>query len=318
MELAFLIDPLPTLNPQKDSSLLMMRSAARRGHTIWAIGPDALRWDGTRVVARAQRLSPHPPAEPVGWATVDAADLPLTAFAAVLLRYDPPFDFEYLARTWLLERATAAGARIYNDPRAVRDHSEKLALLEFPHLTPPTRVAASIADVQRAIDEVGGDAIVKPLDRMGGSGIFRVQRGDPNRNAIVEMLTEGGRRLVMVQRFLPEVVSGDKRVLLLAGKVFPWALARYPQAGETRANLAAGGRGVAEPLTPRERAIAEELAPLLWKRGLLLVGLDLIGGWLTEINVTSPTCLVELEAQTGLNAADWLLDALEQPAALSG
>jgi len=234
----------------------------------------------------------------------------LTDFDAVLMRQDPPFDAEYVAATWILERAAAQGARIFNAPRAIRDHSEKLSITEFPQFTPTTLVARDAAELQAFIDELG-DVILKPLDGMGGSGIFRVRHDDPNRNDILESLTDMGRRTIMAQRYLPQISEGDKRVLLIAGEVVPYSLARIPMAGETRGNLAAGGKGVAMPLTPRECEIAASLAPLLWQRGLLIVGLDMIGGHLTEINVTSPTCMVEIEHQTGAPVATKVIAALE-------
>ncbi|HAF54415.1 MAG TPA: glutathione synthase, partial [Thauera sp.] len=235
----------------------------------------------------------------------------LTAFDAVLMRQDPPFDFEYVTATWLLEDAVQAGARVFNNPRAIRDHSEKLAITEFPQFMATSLVARDAVELQAFIDELG-DVILKPLDGMGGSQIFRVRKDDPNRNVIIETLTQEGARTIMAQRYLPQIAEGDKRVLLIGGEVVPFSLARIPQAGETRGNLAAGGRGVAMPLTVREREIAEYLAPILWQRGLLIVGLDVIGGHLTEINVTSPTCMVEIATQQGFDVARLVIDKLEQ------
>ncbi|GAB6080889.1 glutathione synthase [Hydrogenophilus hirschii] len=312
MELLFLIDPLAALNPKKDSSLFLMREAAARGHTIWVAYPGAIAWRHDRVCAEALPLAVDPNAPHTAWAEgVTPRWRALREFSAVLLRFDPPFDFEYLTLTWLLERAEQEGARIFNAPRAVRDHSEKLSILEFAEFIPPTQVVRRMLDVQEAIDALGGDVIVKPLDAMGGAGIFRVRHDDPNRNAIVETLTAQGQRTIMVQQYLPAIADGDKRVLLIAGSVVPWALARIPKAGETRGNLAAGGTGVAMPLTPEERRVAETLAPILWRRGLFFVGLDLIGGRLTEINVTSPTCFVEIAAQSGENPAACAIERLE-------
>jgi glutathione synthase len=235
----------------------------------------------------------------------------LREFDAVLMRQDPPFDFEYIAATWLLERAEAEGARIWNRPRAIRDHSEKVAITEFPQFAPTTLIARNPDDLHAFIDEMQ-EAILKPLDGMGGGSIFRVRHDDPNRNVIVETLTQWGARSIMAQRYLPAISEGDKRILLIAGKPAPFCLARIPKAGESRANLAAGGTGIARPLTARDREIAETLAPLLMARGLLIVGLDVIGDCLTEINVTSPTCFVEIEQQTGFDVAALVLDALEQ------
>lgn len=310
---AFILDPLAALRPYKDSSVAMMREAARRGHAVHAIGREALAWREGVVHASSMPLQVRE--DDADWYSAGTPEtLPLTAFDAVIMRQDPPFDFEYVAATWLLERAQTGGARVFNDPRAIRDHSEKLAIAEFPQFTTPTLVAREAGEVQRFIDEFG-DVVLKPLDGMGGSQIFRVRADDPNRNVIIETLSHNGARTIMAQRYLPEIVEGDKRVLIIGGEVVPYSLARIPKAGETRGNLAAGGRGVAMPLTGREREIAEYLAPILWARGLLVVGLDLIGGHLTEINVTSPTCFVEIGAQTGFSAAALFVDRLEQACA---
>ncbi|HNI80440.1 MAG TPA: glutathione synthase [Rhodocyclaceae bacterium] len=309
MRIAFIVDPLDGLKAYKDSSIAMMRAAARRGHQVFAIRRADLVWEAGTVSARALALTPTD--DDHAWYVPGAeAPMALKAFDAVLMRQDPPFDFEYVAATWLLERAAAAGARVFNAPRAIRDHSEKLAITEFPQFIPPTRVARAAVDVHAFID-AHGDTILKPLDGMGGSQIFRVRADDPNRNVIVETLTHGETRSIMAQAYLPAIVHGDKRVLIVGGRVIPYSLARIPKDGETRGNLAAGGRGVAMPLTDGERAIAGHLAPILWARGLLIVGLDVIGDCLTEINVTSPTCMVEITAQTGFDVSGAVIDALE-------
>jgi glutathione synthase len=270
----------------------------------------ALAWRGGAVRAAASRLAVRE--DHHDWFEAGAPrEAALAEFDAVLMRQDPPFDFEYLAATWLLERAQAGGARVFNDPRAVRDHSEKLAILEFPQFTPETLVAREPEALQAFID-AAGDAILKPLDGMGGSSIFRVRRDDPNRNVIVETLTCCSARSIMAQRYLPEIARGDKRILLIGGKVVPFALARIPKPGETRGNLAAGGTGMAQPLSESDRAIAEHLAPILHGRGILLAGIDVIGDCLTEINVTSPTCFVEIAQQTGFSVAEMFIDALER------
>ena len=232
------------------------------------------------------------------------------------MRKDPPFDSEYLTATWLLERAEADGVRVFNRPRALRDHSEKVAISEFPQFTPTTLIAREPGRLHRFIDEQA-DVILKPLDGMGGSQIFRVRQDDPNRNVIVETLTHEGRRTIMAQRYLPEIIAGDKRILLIAGQPVPYGLARIPKAGETRGNLAAGGTGVAQELSPRDLEIAETLGPILFSRGLLLVGIDVIGDCLTEINVTSPTCMVEIMQQTGFDAAAAFIAAIERECAIS-
>lgn len=310
MKIAFIVDPLDRLKAYKDSSVAMMRAGAAAGHEIFATGRESLSVRDGRVSARFRPLRLSGDAH--AWYEAGTEEnRPLSDFDAILMRQDPPFDAEYVAATWILERAVAQGARVFNDPRAIRDHSEKLSITEFPHFTPPTLVAREARDLNGFIEEFG-DTILKPLDGMGGSGIFRVRRDDPNRNAIIETLTADGCRTIMAQRYLPEISEGDKRVLLVGGEVMPYALARIPMAGETRGNLAAGGRGVAMPLSDAERAIAAALAPVLWQRGLLLVGLDMIGGRLTEINVTSPTCMVEIAQQTGYDVAGRVIAALER------
>ncbi|BAO31285.1 glutathione synthase [Sulfuritalea hydrogenivorans] len=330
MKLAFILDPLEGLKAYKDSSVAMMRCAAKRGHEVWAIQRAALTWRDGVVAARAQRLKVGADKAPAlqggrakdallavadddtAWyAVAEEAVLPLTAWDAVLMRQDPPFDFEYVAATWLLERAESQGARIWNKPRAIRDHSEKVAITEFPQYTPTTLIARDPDDIHAFIDELG-DVILKPLDGMGGSSIFRVLKNDPNRNVIVETLTNFGARSIMAQRYLPAITHGDKRILLIAGEPVPYCLARIPKPGESRGNLAAGGKGVARPLLGRDREIAEALAPTLWARGLLIVGLDVIGDCLTEINVTSPTCFVEIAQQMKFDVAALAIDALER------
>lgn len=310
MKLAFILDPLESIKAYKDSSVAMMRAAAKRGHEVWAIQRPALSWRDACVAARAQCLKVS--ADDTAWfAAVAESVLPLTHFDAVLMRQDPPFDFEYVAATWLLERAEAEGARIWNKPRSIRDHSEKVAITEFPQYVATTLIARDPADIHAFIDELG-DVILKPLDGMGGSSIFRVVKDDPNRNVIVETLTAFGTRSIMAQRYLPAISQGDKRILLIAGEPVPYCLARIPMAGESRGNLAAGGKGVARPLLGRDREIAEALGPTLWARGLLIVGLDVIGDSLTEINVTSPTCFVEIAQQTKFDVAATLVDSLER------
>jgi glutathione synthase len=309
MKIAFIVDPLDQLKAWKDSSVAMMRAAQARGHLVFAIQRASMQVRDGQVSASCVQLALH--ADNAHWCdATDAGVQALADFDAVLMRQDPPFDAEYVAATWMLEQAVRQGARVYNDPRAIRDHSEKLAIAEFPQLAPTTLVTQDAAVLQAFIDELG-DVILKPLDGMGGAGIFRVRRDDPNRNAIVETLGANGARSIMAQRYLPEIAEGDKRVLLVAGEVMPYALARIPRAGETRGNLAAGGRGVAMPLTAQEDAVARALAPVLWARGLLIVGLDLIGARLTEINVTSPTCMVEIAEQTGFDIAGRVVAALE-------
>lgn len=308
MKFAFILDPLERLVVYKDSSIAMMREAARRGHEVWTIQREDLHWRDGEVFAKARAIDP---AAGSGWfLEIGEATASLRAYDAVVMRQDPPFDFEYVAATWLLERAEAGGARIFNRPRAIRDHNEKLAITEFAQFIARTEILRSAAAADAFID-AEGDVVLKPLDGMGGSSIFRVRRDDPNRNVIVETLTRHETRTIMAQRYLPAIADGDKRILLIDGKPVPYALARIPKAGETRGNLAAGGTGIARLLSARDREIAETLGPVLAARGLLLVGLDVIGDCLTEINVTSPTCFVEITEQTGISVAALFVDALE-------
>ena len=235
----------------------------------------------------------------------------LTEFDAIVKRKDPPFDMEYIYATYLLELAESQGARVFNKPDALRNHNEKLAIAQFPQFIAPTLVTSDEARL-RGFFIRHQDIILKPLDGMGGAGVFRIKEDGLNLGSVIETLTENGRRTIMAQRFIPEIVMGDKRILLIGGEVVPYCLARIPQAGEVRGNLAAGGTGVAQPLSARDLEIAQALAPILSKRGLLLVGLDVIGDFLTEINVTSPTCFQEITQQTGFNVARMFVDALEQ------
>lgn len=314
MHLAFILDPLSSLKAYKDSSVAMMRAAQAAGHEVWAIEQPAIHWSQeSGVCADAVPLTLSD--DDHAYYTEGASEsIALRDFDAIVMRKDPPFDIEYITTTWLLERAEAEGARVFNRPRALRDHSEKLALAEFAEFAVPTLVTREAKRLHAFID-TQHDAILKPLDGMGGSQIFRVRRDDPNRNVIVETLTQNGARTIMAQRYIPAIADGDKRILIVGGEVVPYCLARIPQAGETRGNLAAGGRGVARQLSVRDRQIAETLAPTLVARGLLLVGIDVIGDWLTEINVTSPTCMVEIHQQTGFDAAAMFIDALCKAAA---
>ncbi|MDH5207428.1 MAG: glutathione synthase [Burkholderiaceae bacterium] len=308
MSLLFVVDPIDKLKEYKDSSVAMMREAARRGHSIHACTLDELAYSG-RVQARAHRL--RITGEGAPWfEDLGAGTMPLSGFDAVLMRKDPPFDIEFLNATLLLSRAVAEGARVFNDPRALRDHNEKLAITEFEQFVVPTVVTRDIALIKQ-FHRDEGDIVVKPLDGMGGTGVFRLTRGDPNLNSILETSTAQGTRTVMAQRYIPEIVRGDKRILLIAGRAVPHCLARVPAPGESRGNLAAGGIGRAQPLSDSDRRIAEALGPTLAARGLLLVGLDVIGEYLTEVNVTSPTCFVEITQQSGFNVAAMFIDALE-------
>jgi glutathione synthase len=309
MKLAFVADPLPSFKIHKDSTYAMMVEAAKRGHELYFMLQEGLMWKGGRVIGETSRLALTGDKDP--WYRIASPkETPLAEFDAVLMRKDPPFDTEYVASTWLLELAQKARAKVFNDPRAIRDHSEKLAIAKYPQFSPPTLVTRLAGQLQQFID-ANRDVVLKPLDGMGGESVFRVASGDPNRNVIVETLVRDGAKSVMAQRYIPEIREGDKRILLIAGKAVPHCLARIPKPGETRGNLAAGGTGVAKPLSRRDQEIANALGPELARQGLLLVGLDVIGDWLTEINVTSPTCFQEIAQQTGFDVAGMFLDAVE-------
>ena len=311
MHILFIADPLDSFKIYKDTTFAMMREAAKRGHTVSSCEVKNIRWTQTTgVVADTQaiRLTGH---TDKGW--YEASPLQATtikAFDAVIMRKDPPFDSEYFYATHLLEQAEREGAKVFNSPRALRDHPEKLALMEFSHLAAPTLVTRDIARI-KAFHAEHQDVILKPLDGMGGVGIFRVKDDALNLGAIAETLTADGTQTIMAQRYLPAIKDGDKRVLLIGGKPVPYALARIPQGGEVRGNLAAGGKGVAQKLSDSDLKIATELGATLASRGLLLVGLDVIGDKLTEINVTSPTCFQEIFDQTGFDVAAMFVDAVE-------
>jgi len=314
MKLLFVADPLESFKIYKDTTFAMMREAQRRGHSVSTCEPKDILWQrGAAVTARVQHitLTGHSP----DWFTVapqaaNAPPLALKDFGAIVMRKDPPFDSEFFYATHLLEQAEREGARVFNKPRALRDHPEKLAILEWPQFIGPTLVTRDVQAIRRFHAE-HKDIILKPLDGMGGMGIFRVKEDGLNLGAIIETLNKDGAETVMVQKFLPAIAQGDKRVLVIGGQPVPFSLARIPQGGEVRGNLAAGGKGVAQPLTERDREIAQAIGPVLAARGLLLIGLDVIGEHLTEINVTSPTCFQEIFDQTGFDVAAMFVDALE-------
>ncbi|TFZ06634.1 glutathione synthase [Ramlibacter henchirensis] len=310
MNLLFVADPLEAFKVYKDTTFSMMREAQRRGHRIAACEPRHLAWrSGAQVQATVREIQLTGVDD--DWFVESATSVrALREFDAVLMRKDPPFDSEYFYATHLLEQAEREGARVFNSPRALRDHPEKLAIMEFPQFLSPTLVTRDPDEVRRFHAE-HQDVILKPLDGMGGMGIFRVRGDGLNLGAIVETLNGAGATTLMAQRFVPQITQGDKRVLVIGGKVVPFSLARIPQGSEVRGNLAAGGKGVAQPLTPRDREIAETLGPVLAERGLLLVGLDVIGDCLTEINVTSPTCFQEITQQSGFDVPAMFVDALE-------
>ena len=316
MNLLFIADPLDSFKTYKDTTLAMMREAERRGHRLSACEPQHMSWQtGGQVTAQVRHITLTGDAD--AWFLADAArpdgQAAIAGFDAVLMRKDPPFDSEYFYSTHLLEQAEREGAKVFNKPRALRDHPEKLAILEFAQFSGPTLVTRSAADIRRFHAE-HHDIILKPLDGMGGMGIFRVTEGGMNLGSIIETLNKNGAESVMVQRFLPEIIKGDKRVLVIGGKPVPFSLARIPQGNEVRGNLAAGGLGVAQPLSRRDREIAEAIGPVLAGRGLLLAGIDVIGDHVTEINVTSPTCFQEIFDQAGFDVAAMFIDALEAAA----
>ena len=314
MKLLFITDPLESFKIYKDTTFAMMREAQRRGHTVAVCLPQDLVWQrGSQVSARVQDIVLT--GDSTNWFQAQPLrSAALTAFDAVLMRKDPPFDSEYFYATHLLEQAEREGARVFNKPRALRDHPEKLAIMEFPQFIGPTLVTRDPQDIQRFHAE-HQDIILKPLDGMGGMGIFRVGPDGLNLGSITETLNRHGAQSVMVQKFLPEITEGDKRVLIIGGKPVPFCLARIPQGSEVRGNLAAGGKGVARPLSARDWEIAEALGPVLHSRGLLLAGVDVIGDCVTEINVTSPTCFQEIYDQTGCDVAFLFVDALEEAVA---
>ena len=309
MKLLFIADPLDSFKVEKDTTLAMMRVTQSAGHEIWYTQSHDLLWGQGKARARAQPLTITN--DLIWYRLGEVEEHSLDYFTAVLMRQDPPFTVEYLTSTWILSAAVLQGARVFNNPDAVRNHSEKLSITEFPQFIPPTLVTRDIHAI-RDFHGLHHDIVIKPLDGMGGMGVFRVGPDGLNLGSIVETLGENGSRTLMAQRFLPEITSGDKRVLLIGGEVMPYALARIPQGTEIRGNLAVGGKGLAMALTAREEEIANHLAPILAKRGLFLVGLDMIGGYLTEINVTSPTCFVEIAQQTDCDVAKKWLTRLEK------
>ncbi|MFY9974310.1 MAG: glutathione synthase [Chromatiaceae bacterium] len=307
-KLGVVMDPLGSINIKKDSTFAMLLAAQRRGWTLWymEIG-DLFALDDT-IQARMRRVEVMD--DPTGWFRItDEAIRPLSALDVVLMRKDPPFDMEYVFATYLLERSQRAGGWVVNDPRSLRDANEKIFTLEFPNCTPPTLITRRVPDI-RAFQDAQGDIILKPLDAMGGANVFLLRRGDPNLTVVVEALTDRGRRFCMAQRYLPEIRDGDKRVLMIDGAPIPYCLARIPAPGETRGNLAAGASAEGRPLTDRDRWIADQVGPELRARGILFAGLDVIGDYLTEINVTSPTCIRELDAQFGLDIAGDLMEVI--------
>ena len=317
VHVAFVMDPPAQLNVRKDSTLAMIRAAQRRRWRVTVLGVGDIALQHGRVMGWMRDFALAPQAA----RDLDAADphdyyligpvarLALADVDLVMMRKDPPFDMEYVYATYLLERAAEEGARVVNAPRSLRDCNEKLYATRFARFAPPV-IVSSRQDLLLDFHAEHQDVVFKPLDGMGGMSVFRVGAGDPNLRVVIETLTDNGRTPAMAQRFVPEVTAGDKRILLIGGAAVPYALARVPQPGEARANLAAGGEGVGQPLGERDRAIAEAVGEDARARGLDFVGIDVIGDYLTEVNVTCPTCIRELDRQFGLDIAGDLLDHL--------
>ncbi|MEG3158098.1 glutathione synthase [Lysobacter zhanggongensis] len=309
LDIVVVMDPIGSIRIAKDSTFAMLLEAQRRGHRLWYVDPGGLAVDAGRAVATVAPLSVAD--DPAHWFDLGApARLELGPGHVVLMRKDPPVDSEFIHDTQVLSLAARAGALVVNDPQGLRDYNEKLAALLFPQCCPPTLVTRRAADLKAFVAE-HGDTVLKPLDGMGGRSIFRLSHGDANANVILETLTQGGQSLAMAQRYLPEITGGDKRILLVDGEPVDYCLARIPQGDDFRGNLAVGGRGEGRPLTDRDRWIAAQVGPEMKARGMLFVGLDVIGDWLTEVNVTSPTCIRELDAQFGLNICADLFDVIE-------
>ncbi len=308
LKIGVVMDPIGSIAFHKDSTLALLLAAQTRGWELYYMEQaDLFLRDGV-AHARTRRLTVA--LDPKNWFEFGAeAAAPLASLDAILMRKDPPFDMQYIYTTTLLERAEAAGVLVVNKPQSLRDCNEKLFTAWFPDITPPTLVTRAAARLRDFLAE-HGDIVLKPLDGMGGASVFRLRSGDPNTNVVIETLTHDETEYAMAQRYLPEIAAGDKRILLIDGEPIPYALARIPAPGETRGNLAAGGRGVGMPLSARDRAICARVGPVLREKGLLFVGLDVIGDWLTEINVTSPTCIRELDKLYGLDIGAKLMDAI--------
>ena len=308
VKLGVVMDPIADINVKKDTTLAMLLAAQRRGWELYYMEQNDLSLDQGLARGIVRRLSVQD--NPESWYELGSPqDTALSELDVLLMRKDPPFDMDFIYSTYILEAAQRAGTLVVNDPRSLRDCNEKLFATQFPQCCPPLIVAASAARL-KAFHAEHGDVIFKPLDGMGGASIFRVKAGDPNLSVIIETLTDHGRQQIMAQKFLPEIVAGDKRILMVDGVPAEYGLARIPMSGETRGNLAAGGSGVAMPLTDRERWICTQVAPVLREKGLLFVGLDVIGDYLTEINVTSPTCVRELDRAHELDIAGDLMDVI--------
>jgi glutathione synthase len=315
LKIGVVMDPIGSINYKKDSTLAMLLEAQSRNWELFYMEQDDLYID--HDVARAKMKPLKVFADASNWFQLDEAnDLALDTLDAILMRKDPPFDMNYIYSTYILEKAEEKGTIIINKAQSLRDANEKLFTNNFAQCMPPTLVSSQAEHIQKFYKE-HKDIILKPLDGMGGASVFRIKEGDANLSVIIETLTEHGTKLTMAQRFIPEITQGDKRILLINGEAVPYALARIPAKGETRANLAAGGEGVGVELTDRDRWICEQVAPLLKAKGLIFVGIDVIGDYLTEVNVTSPTCIRELDKQYNINISailmDWIMEQINKP-----
>ena len=309
LKIGVVMDPISGISSYKDSTFAMLLEAQRRGHEIWYMEPSDLTIRDGVALGRMRPLAVRDNSD--DWFTLgNDENRELATLDILLMRKDPPFNMDYVYTTYILDLAEKAGVTVMNRPQALRDANEKCFITQFPHCCVPALISRSSAEIKAFVQEQGL-SVVKPLDGMGGESIFQVQPQDPNLNVILETITSNNRELVMVQRYIPEILQGDKRILLVNGVPVPYALARIPGAGDFRGNLAKGGTGKGVALTERDYHICEQVAPELKLRGILFAGLDVIGDWLTEINVTSPTCIRELDSEYGLNIAGEMFDALE-------
>jgi len=309
IKLGVVMDPISAINPKKDSTMAMLLEAQQRGWQLYYMEQNDLFLDNAKACAAIRPLNVNSSLD--NWFELgEAVTQPLSDLDVILMRKDPPFDMDYIYTTYLLEQAEAAGTLVVNKPQSLRDANEKLYTAWFPHCCAPSMVTSQPKRIKAFLAEQG-DIIVKPLSAMGGASIFRITEASPNVNVIMEVMTNNGQTLTMAQRYLPEILQGDKRILLIDGEPIPYALARIPADGETRANLATGGTGVGQPLSERDQWLCKEIGPTLKKKGLTFVGLDVIGDYVTEINVTSPTGIRELDNQFNLNISAKLMDAIE-------
>ena len=308
--LGVIMDPIASINPKKDTTLALLLAAQERGWSLWYMEQSDLALSDGVALARQSPLQVFDSLD--HWYDKgEAEDRPLAELDCILMRKDPPFDSEYVYTTYVLEAAEKQGVLVANKPQSLRDCNEKIFATQFPQCTPPVLVSREAGRL-REFHQLHGDVIYKPLDGMGGTGIFRVREADSNLSVIIETLTDFGTRTIMAQRYIPEIKAGDKRILMIDGEPVPYCLARVPAAGELRGNLAAGGSGIVQPLSDRDRWIADQVASSLKQRGLFFVGLDVIGDYLTEINVTSPTCAREIDREQGTQIGDLLMAALEK------